>query len=418
MVWGSVRTLEAPTQAPARRQPLYATGGTTGTVTSVVEELCHDLFGTLLRRDQRLRARQYIRGLLETSGRKTIRNIAAFIGGPGIDQRLHHFISDSTWDWEPVRSALTRRVMRQMAPEVWVIRPVMIPKAGLHTVGVGRRFCNTRRKVVHAQLAVGVMAVSDRGSFPVNWRLQLPKEWLADDLRRARSALPDGLWAETLDECVVQVCRQTLGESGTTDIPVLFDGRDLDAAQLRILRAAGKVLTLIRIPRTISLYISDQGLAGHRMDVPLAAHQIVEAARSRRRLVTHLEAGIPKPYLVSTVDVQSPIESELRQPPLRLMAISPLGEDSEEELWLATPTSLPITSVLGLTRRLAQADRDLDRIAEQVGIWDFSGRSFPGWHRHVTLASAAHAAQILVSSSGDRVRLVDSSTRPHRDAHV
>jgi hypothetical protein len=48
-------------------------------------------------------------------------------------------------------------------------------------------------------------------------------------------------------------------------------------------------------------------------------------------------------------------------------------------------------------------DHDLTEIAERVGIRDFSGRSFVGWHRHVTLASAAPAVVAVTGSS--RVRL-------------
>jgi syndecan 1 len=48
-------------------------------------------------------------------------------------------------------------------------------------------------------------------------------------------------------------------------------------------------------------------------------------------------------------------------------------------------------------------DEDFDRIADQVGIRDYSGRSFDGWHRHVTLASAAHAvASVAGRSATDR----------------
>ncbi|CAM5241870.1 hypothetical protein SALBM217S_05197 [Streptomyces griseoloalbus] len=71
-----------------------------------------ELFASLRRSDQRLRARQYLSGLLAAEGRKSIRNIAAFAGGTAAEQSLHHFISSSTWDWSPMREALTDRVMR------------------------------------------------------------------------------------------------------------------------------------------------------------------------------------------------------------------------------------------------------------------------------------------------------------------
>ncbi|MEU5100060.1 transposase [Streptomyces sp. NPDC020996] len=363
---------------------------------TLLDELCDDLFGMLVRRDQRQRARQYLLGLLQTPGRKTIRNIAAFIGGPGIDQRLHHFISDSTWGWEPVRAALAQYVRSASAPEAWVIRPVMIPKAGLHTVGVSRRFCPARRKAVHAQQAVGVLAVSGQGSFPVGWRLQMPKEWLEDDQRRSRAALPDNLRAESLGECMAQAFLRVPGEHRESDPPALLDGRDLDTTQLFRTLCTARFPVLVRIPHSMPLYVNDAGLAGYRPHAPQIARQIAEAAKYRRRPITVLDSGTPKALMVAAVDVQAPIGSDFRQPPMQLLTVSPLGESTNEELWVTTLTSMPIASIVGLTRLLQRVDRDLEEISEQVGIWDFSGRSYPGWHRHVTLASAAHAARVLV----------------------
>jgi hypothetical protein len=366
----------------------------------VLDQVCDDLFATLTRRDQRLRARQYLRGLLETPGRKTIRNVAAFIGGPSMDQRLHHFISDSTWDWELVRTALTRYVIRTMAPEAWVVRPVVIPKVGHQAVGVSRRFCPARRKAVHGQQAVGILAVTETASIPVSWRLQVPREWVEDDLRRSRAALPDELGVESLGQCTAQALLHLLSRIGGTDRPALLDARDAEAAQLLQPLCAAEVPVLVRIPHNIALYVSDPGFAGHRAHGPLTARQIVEAAGFRRRLFSGLDSGIDQAQIVTTIDVQWTAGVERPHSaaavPLQLLAIRPLGENANEELWLTTLRTMPTASVLRLTKLVRRVDRDIDQISEQVGIWDFSGRSFPGWHRHVTLASVAYVVRVLV----------------------
>ncbi|MFI5932097.1 IS701 family transposase [Actinoplanes sp. NPDC051494] len=392
-----IRRTALADREPVPPWPYRPAVASTSMVASVFNDLCDDLFVSLVRRDQRLRARQYLRGLLGTHGRKTIRNIAAFLGGAGTDQRLHHFISDSTWDWEPVRAALTRHVMRMTTPEAWVIRSVVIPKGGLQTVGVDRRFCRTRRKVVHAQEAIGVIAVSGRGSFPVSWRLRMSQQWIDDDLRRARSGVPDGVRAETLDEGGAQACRDVFGETGSGGTPVVLDGRALEhATQLSILRA--NVQTFVRIPPGLPLSVIGTETAGDRTGGPAPAREIAQAARSRRRPVLHLDGGVAIPHLVSSVDVRSPLEPGDRLPALRLMAINELGHDGDEELWLTAAPATPVSTALSVTKLLIRADRDLDVLSERVGIWDYSGRSFPGWHRHVTLASAAHAVEALTGT--------------------
>ncbi|MFF1797388.1 transposase, partial [Kitasatospora sp. NPDC058263] len=72
----------------------------------LLTELCSILFTSLSRSDQCRKGMQYLRGLLETEGRKSIRNIAALLGKPASEQNLHHFICSSTWDWIPIRRAL------------------------------------------------------------------------------------------------------------------------------------------------------------------------------------------------------------------------------------------------------------------------------------------------------------------------
>ncbi len=48
-----------------------------------------------------------------------------------------------------------------------------------------------------------------------------------------------------------------------------------------------------------------------------------------------------------------------------------------------------------LARLSDRVDLDFTRTADRVGVRDFAGRSFGGWHRHITLASAAHAVAVL-----------------------
>ncbi|GGK74085.1 IS701 family transposase [Mangrovihabitans endophyticus] len=402
MVWEVVQDLDGLYAPFDRARPAEIKPRTGRPVGEVLDEVCDRLFASLARRDQRLRARDYLRGLLAAPGRKTIRNVAAFVGGSGVDQRLHHFISDSSWNWDEVRRALARHVTEAAPPDAWVVTPVMIPKAGLHAVGVSRCFCRIRRRTLHAQRAVGVMASAAGATFPVSWRLQMPREWLDDQARRARSALPDELSAETLSECTAHALQGVLN-SAPDRLPVVVDGRDLEYAQLQLITAAEGPM-LLRIPPNIPLRVSDAGLVGHRPEVALPARQIAEAARSRRRLHTYASAtGAVRRQMVSSVDVLPAVLPQRLHSRLRLVAVSPFTEHADEELWLTNQTSLPIGAVLDLAGRLALADHDLDLIAERRGIWDFSGRSYPGWHRHVTLASAAHAVQTLAGDETGRL---------------
>ncbi|RBL80559.1 transposase, partial [Streptomyces cavourensis] len=168
-----------------------ATGGRPGAAMAAFRpyERAHDgllsalgteLFASMPRRDQRTKGMAYLQGLLEAEGRKSIRNIAALFGGDATEQSLHHFIVSSTWDWTPVRRALAQYVERVTQPQAYVVRPLIIRRAGETSVGVERRFVPALGQVVNAQQAVGVWAAAPDWSSPLNWRLQLSPRWLAD----------------------------------------------------------------------------------------------------------------------------------------------------------------------------------------------------------------------------------------------
>jgi hypothetical protein len=62
-------------------------------------------------------------------------------------------------------------------------------------------------------------------------------------------------------------------------------------------------------------------------------------------------------------------------------------------LWL-TNLGVPAASLVRLSKLPRQVAKDFAEVCTGVGIQDFEGRSFTGWHRHVTLASVAHAVQM------------------------
>ncbi len=374
----------------------------------VLPELCSALFASLPRSDQRGKGAEYVRGLLETPGRKSIRNIAALLGGQAIEQSLHHFINSSTWDWVPVRQALARYFVRTAPPQAWVVRPMVILKAGEHSVGVDKRFISALGQVRNAQQAMGIWAVSDETSSPINWRLHLPRAWLDDDRRRRQAVIPDGLRPETLGDCAITAYLEMATLWDLPVRPVVLDARDTDAlTTVKKLRVAGVPL-LARINSTLRLTAVDPDFPSRTVDA-LPAHQILGAARNRRRPVTwmdHGRAAAIRTSLAATVRVRMPSSREETGHAIGsgslLLGVSENGQCWPKELWLTNLMDAQPAFLLLLSRLIHRVDRDFTEIADRVGIRDFVGRSFGGWHRHATLASAAHAVAVLANPGSSR----------------
>ncbi|MFG2998277.1 hypothetical protein [Streptomyces sp. NPDC048340] len=82
------------------------------------------------------------------------------------------------------------------------------------------------------------------------------------------------------------------------------------------------------------------------------------------------------------------------------------------EFWITNIGDRPLAQLFLLAKLTDRVALDFADVCEPVGIRDFEGRSFRGWHHHATLASVAHAATLL----GARGRLPEPYPGPARSA--
>ncbi|MBE1468903.1 transposase [Kibdelosporangium phytohabitans] len=356
----------------------------------VLNEVASALFWSLPRSDQRLKGVQYLRGLLGAHGRKTVRNIATLLGDQATEQSLQHFIGESTWDWVPVRHELARYAVRSAPPQAWVVRSMIIPKSGERCVGVYKDFFPAFGRVLNAQQAVGVWAASDEVGNPVNWRLRLSEAWLADGVRQ-RALIPDHVQAESSMECAFEALMDTVVRRELPHLPVVLDARDIDGPEaVERFRGTGMPL-LARCCRSTQVTVTDRALPGH-VGRAMSIHQIMAAAKDIRRPVLLADRGaLSSTTLAATVRVRTAYQAK-ETADLTLMGTGEIGQNWPAQIWLTDMTSAPPSALVRLTRLTDRVDTDFLAVAEQVGIRDYAGRTYTGWHRHVTLASAAHVA--------------------------
>ncbi|MFE5948731.1 IS701 family transposase [Streptomyces sp. NPDC056480] len=356
-------------------------------------ELGQQIFESFARSDQRRHGMDYLEGLLRAHGRRSIRNIAAMFDDSAAPQRLHHFISNSTWEWSPVRRALGRYVVERMRPTVWVVRPKVIPKWGENAIGADRQYAPQYGQVINAQQTVGIWAATESTSSPVNWRLQLSEAWLEQPTRRSQAAIPRDVTICDLTASVIDAASETGSHWGLPVMPVVMDARQVDVSLLvRGLRKAGLPF-MVRVSKNLLLAETAQAPRRARADNVQAADQLMLGAWGRVRPVVWKSASAPRTELTATAEVAVCRAAEQ----LVLLGIGRPRERWPGELWLTDMTSVHVADLVRISRLPNRIDQDCSEGADRLGILDFGGRTYKGWHRHVTLVSAAHTVSVMRS---------------------
>jgi SRSO17 transposase len=394
-----------------------------------LEAFAGQMLGPALRRaEQRVNGELYLRGLLTDGARKSMQPMAERLG---VDhQRLQQFVSSSTWDYAVVRANLARWALATVSPDAYVVDDVGFPKDGDASPGVARQYCGALGKTGNCQVGVSVHLVTDTASAAVGWRLFLPESWddaTTDDpaeaarirARRARSKIPHDVrhvekWRLALDMLDEMITRWGL----PADRPVVADAGYGDATGFRLGLTDRGLAYVVAVKPTTSAYPADAvpvaptytgrgrppvpryrddpgNLRSLALAVGRAGLRQVTWRYGSRRTKGNPTAKMRSRFMavrVRPANRDIPRADDGALPTCWLLAEWPPGEDEPTDYWLST---LPVTTSLKTLVRLAKIrwriEHDYRELKTGLGLDHFEGRSYPGWHRHVTLTALAQA---------------------------
>lgn len=348
-------------------------------------ELCNVALSGLARRDQRAAGLDYVLGLLATQGRKTVRGIASCERTQSAyEQRLHHFVSRSTWSARDVRARLVEYLHTQDHPRSWVIRPMVVPKYGQESVGVKNEVVPCMGRALNHQHVFSTWFMGRLISVPVDWRVVVPETWSADPGRRDRTGIPRSVDSPTSSHAAAALVKAVRAEKADSPAPVVMDARETDAALVMRAAQAKRLPYLLRIPGSARLAVP-----GARPTDPariVGAQRLAMSIRPQRRPIPGQESRAASRAAVAVTTHDEALETTL------LCVWS--SRAGAAETWL---TDLPLDAarVVDLTGLLAAADTAFSQTAEPLGAVDYEGRSYNGWHHHMTMVSIAHATRLL-----------------------
>ena len=378
-----------------------------------------DLFQSIPRKDQRRWGHSYLRGLLLDGKRKSIEPMAARLtkGDPqadayALEQALQQFVNQSPWDPTPVRRRLAERMTAAIQPDAWVIDDTAFPKFGRHSVGVAPQYCGTLGKVANCQVGVSVHATTDQASCPLDWRLFLPEEWDADAERRRKAHVPDHERHRPKWQLALDMLDELAGWDLQAPV-VLADAAYGEVSEFRLGLEQHELAYVVQVPGTISAYPQD--VVPEAVPYAGRGRPPVARYRQRRSSLRQLVLAVGEPAARTVAWRQGADGQQLRcrfvaqrvRPAgvrLRratrggelavrsLVAEWPDGEPEPVAYWLASlPESTPLERLVGLAKLRWRVEHDYRELKDALGLDHFEGRSWQGWHHHVTLVSVAHA---------------------------
>lgn len=369
-----------------------------------------EVFEPLARADQRRWGECYLRGLMLDGKRKSIQPMAERLPD-GNEQALQQFISQSPWDWRPVRRRLATQMTAAVDPDAWIVDDTGFPKYGTASVGVARQYSGTLGKVANCQVGVSIHAATDQTSCPIDWRLFLPESWDQDQAKRRAAHLPERVRHRPKWQLALDMLDELAGW-GLAPPVVVADAGYGESGELRLGLEERGLAYVTQVKGATSAY--PEAVTQQVAPYPGRGRRPRARYRAKRSSLAELVAAAG-PSAAKTVAWREGVRGRLRSRfvvlrvrpagvrlrravaggdlPVRwLLAEWPADQPEPVKYWLAgLPEATSLVELVGLAKLRWRIEHDYRELKDGLGLDHFEGRSFGGWHHHVTLVSVAHA---------------------------
>jgi SRSO17 transposase len=342
----------------------------------------------------------YAMGLLSESERKSIEPLAARASATpahasAAHQKLHHFIANTAWSDHDVRLAAARyaiAAMEERDPMVaWVIDDTGFLKQGKHSVAVQRQYTGSAGKTANCQVGVSLSVTTRTEHLPIDFALFLPESWTEDPERRHRAKIPEEAIFKTKHDLALEMIEQAVRDEipGTIVLADSFYGHS---------RPFRETVHLLGFDYGMAIYASDRmwilDRSDRRRDEPRAAKEIaLDLGEKGFRRCTWREGTSRKlSSRFALCRVKVPVEEGLAPRAEWLLIEWPYGEKEPTHFFLTTlPKRMSKKQIVRLLKERYRTEQAYEELKGELGLDHFEGRSFTGWHHHVSVALCSYA---------------------------
>jgi SRSO17 transposase len=348
-----------------------------------LERLGARLAPRFTRIEPRRRLLAYLRGLLAPVERKNGWQLAESAGDATPDG-MQDFLGRMRWDAEQVRDDLQAYVVEQLGdPDaVLVLDETGFVKKGTHSAGVQRQYSGTAGRIENCQIGVFLAYAGKKGHALIDRALYLPERWAGDATRRAKAGVPEEVTFASKPKLGLAMLQRALA-AGVPFAWVTGDsvyGADHRLRRLLERHQRGYVLAVTSAQR-LGLKPVEDWLE----DVP---------ARGWRRLSAGEGAKGPRLYDWAYLPYRSLVAEGWKT---GLLIRRSLKEPDKLAFYLTlAPVSTSLEALVRVAGTRWAVEACFEAAKGEVGLDQYEVRSWPGWHRHITLAMLAHAYLAVV----------------------
>ena len=389
-----------------------------------------------------LAASKYNLALLAPAKKKNMQRIAGRMDVP--EDRVEQFIRESPWEYDRLQTHLNTSIPAAiMSPHgAFIVDEVGLTKQGKHSVGVQRQYNGAQGKVGNCQVAVDLIYAvpgerrnADQKTWPLGMEIYLPDAWAEDRDRREETGIPDDIVFKTKPQIALELIDRAL-DHGLMPAFVTADCGYGDSGEFREhLRGRHVPHVLAISPEDIRVVDASVNVIapgegnGHRARETFPEGTAVESARdiaertAEWKTVTWSEGRKGK------------MKGEFSRSMVRIVDNTAKRYLSDEVCWLLLErivdksggTELKAYLCWGMdsaslkqlvkSAHIRWAVEQFHRDAKQLlGLDSFEGRSWKGWHHHISMVLLAFAFLSLLRAeaqpgSGDRLPSLRSVAR-------
>ena len=368
----------------------------------------------------------YCIGLLLPCERKSVEPMAAITAPERVSaqhQSLMHFISQGGWCDEKILRKVREMVVPEMERhgpiEAWIIDDTGFPKQGKHSVGVARQYCGRLGKQDNCQVAVMLSMANHHSSLPVAYRLYLPKEWAEDGERRRKVGVPDDITFETKTDIALAQVRWACEADLPRGVVLMDAGYGASTELRRSIAALGLTYVAGILPNTTVWTSGAEPLPAKRWSgrgrptklmrrdaehQPLSVKELAFNLPSRvwRKVTWREGAAAPLSSRFARVRVRVAHRDYRlgeRRPEEWLLVEWPKGEKEPTKYWLSTlADDISFYRLVDYAKLRWRIEHDYKELKQEVGLGDFEGRGWRGFHHHATMSIAVYG--FLISERG------------------